>query len=240
MSSAEALEQQIAHEPESLVPPWHTAALITLIIAVAVTGTWLSSHGGAFTREEHPTSRILAVYLPLLIVNFALLLYVCRIGRPRSALRDLLGRPWRTPTRALTDVGLALAGCVLIEVMEGVLARVVDGRRSAAVLQILPNSPSERLVWILVAVSVGFCEEVVYRGYLKTQLAALTRAVPIAVVIQGLLFGVAHAEQGLASASRTALYGIALGALAAWRGSLIPGILCHVGLDLVSGLGPSV
>ncbi|HEX7668488.1 MAG TPA: CPBP family intramembrane glutamic endopeptidase, partial [Polyangiaceae bacterium] len=81
---------------------------------------------------------------------------------------------------------------------------------------------------------------VVYRGYLRTQLAAFTRSMPLAVVLQGLLFGIAHGEQGLAIATRVAVYGVGLGGLAAWRRSLLPGILCHVALDLTSGLGASV
>ncbi len=35
---------------------------------------------------------------------------------------------------------------------------------------------------------------------------------------------------------RLAAYGLALGALARWRRSLLPGILCHVAIDLASGL----
>jgi membrane protease YdiL (CAAX protease family) len=32
------------------------------------------------------------------------------------------------------------------------------------------------------------------------------------------------------------VYGLALGLLAAWRGSLLPGIICHVAIDLASGV----
>lgn len=240
MSSVGALQgPSIPTDPESLAPRWHTAALITLMLAVAITGTWLSGHGGVAPRTEPPTSRIAVVYLPLLIVNFTLLAYVCRIGRSRNALRDLIGQPWSTKTRAVADVALAVAAFLLIEGAELSCAHWFGSGRSAGAAQILPHFTSERLAWIVVAVSVGFCEEVVYRGYLRTQMAAFARSVPLAVVFQGLLFGIAHGEQGLASASRLAVYGIGLGVLAAWRGSLVPGILCHVALDLVSGLGAS-
>jgi membrane protease YdiL (CAAX protease family) len=240
VSSAEELHGETGTAPEPLAPPWHTAALIALMLAVAVTGTWLSVHGGAArARGEHPASRIGGVYLPLVVVNVALLAYVCVVGRPRSALRDLLGRPWHTRMRAFTDVALALLGCVTIDTVEWAFARLRGTARNVTVLQILPDSTSERLVWILVAVTVGFCEEVVYRGYLQKQLVAFSGSAPLGILCQGPLFGVAHGEQGLASASRLATYGMALGGLAAWRGSLMPGILCHVGLDLVSGLGPS-
>jgi hypothetical protein len=36
--------------------------------------------------------------------------------------------------------------------------------------------------------------------------------------------------------ARIALYGVGFGALARWRRSLAPGIVCHVWTDLASGL----
>lgn len=241
MSSMEALQEpSTPAEPESLAPGWHTAALIGLMVAVAVTGTWLSRHGGAPIQAEPPTSRVAAVYLPLLVVNFTLLVYVCRVGRPRNALRDLIGRRYRTRARAIADLALAFAAFLIIEAIELSFAHLFGSGRPASTSQILPHFSSERLAWLFVAASVGFCEEVVYRGYLRTQLAAFTRSMPLAVVLQGLLFGIAHGEQGLAIATRVAVYGVGLGGLAAWRRSLLPGILCHVALDLTSGLGASV
>jgi hypothetical protein len=85
-------------------------------------------------------------------------------------------------------------------------------------------------------VTVGVCEEVVYRGYLQTQLAAFTGRAGLAVVLQAALFGMAHGEQGLAVVVRFTLYGVVFGALARWRRSLLPGIAAHIGIDLASGL----
>jgi hypothetical protein len=88
---------------------------------------------------------------------------------------------------------------------------------------------------VLLAVSVGFCEEVVFRGYLQTQLTAFTGSRGLGIVLQAALFGIAHAEQGGASALRITGYGIILGGLAQLRRSLLPGIVSHVAIDLVSG-----
>jgi membrane protease YdiL (CAAX protease family) len=104
------------------------------------------------------------------------------------------------------------------------------------VLAILPHTGAERIAWVVVAASVGFCEEVVYRGYLQTQLAGWTGNVAAAIVAQAALFGLAHGEQGAAVAARFALYGVGFGVLARWRGSLAPGIVCHIGVDLAGGL----
>jgi membrane protease YdiL (CAAX protease family) len=238
VSSPETIKGSHSADAEWLAPLWHTAALLAVMIAVPLTGMLLSGHDVASASARRGTSRLTAVYGPLLIVNWGLLVYVCRVGRPRSALSKLLGTRPRTVRQTLTDLGLAVTAGVLIEGSEVLAARVFGAARSDAVLAILPSSTLEHWGWMVVAVSVGFCEEVVYRGYLRAQLAAFTGSTPLAVVIQGVLFGMAHGEQGFGSASRLAIYGIGLGALAVSRRSLVPGILCHIALDLLSGVGP--
>lgn len=220
-----------------LAPPWHTGALIALMVAVAVTGATPFGHGvAALPALGSGKSRITTIYVPMLVMQWALLVYVCRFGRSRSALLPLLGRSWTTVGRALTDVALAIFGFSSIEASEFLFDGAFDDvKTNAAVSRILPSTSSEVLVWALVAVSVGFCEEVVYRGYLQTQLQAAGRSTFLALVLQALLFGVAHGEQGWVTAARFVAYGLGLGALAMWRQSLRPGILCHIGVDLVSG-----
>jgi membrane protease YdiL (CAAX protease family) len=172
----------------------------------------------------------------MIVAAWALLLYVCRIGRPRNQLPALLGQTWDSPTRAAADIALALSGWLLITAFELAWARWVATGVGASVAAMLPRTWLDGLAWGLVSVSVGFCEEVVFRGYLQTQLTAFTGRVGVAMVLQAALFGVAHAEQGAAAMVRIALYGLAFGALARWRRSLLPGIVCHVWTNLASGL----
>jgi membrane protease YdiL (CAAX protease family) len=214
-----------------IAPRWHTAALIGLILAVAVTGTVLTRLG-AGVRAPIDASRVTATYVPMLIVNGALVFYVARFGRTGNALGALLGRGWNSVSRACTDLALASAAWLFIEGVEA----ATSVWRNGAPLTILPHTLAERTMWVVVAAAVGFSEEVVYRGYLQVQLAAFTRRVGVAVVLQGILFGVAHCEQGSGIALRFAVYGALLGGLARWRRSLWPGILCHVAIDILGGL----
>jgi uncharacterized protein len=222
--------------PESpLAPRWHTAALIALVVSVAVVGALLTGQPGA----QAPTtagSRLLGVYAPLVIVQWSLVFYVCRVGRSRSALPALLGARWSTPGRAFADLSLALAGWLILLGSELAWAHFSAARAPAAVVAMLPHTPLERLAWVVVAASAGFGEEVVYRGYLQTQLTAFTGRAGLAIALQALLFGLAHGEQGASTAARFAVYGLAFGALARWRRSLLPGIVCHVWTDIASGL----
>jgi membrane protease YdiL (CAAX protease family) len=224
----------------TLAPRWHTAALVSLLLAVAATGVVLQHHANAGAPLGPPPSaplgRIFTQYLPLLVVNSGLVGYCVRVFRDGDALPELLGERWRTWRRFVTDLAFSLGCFFVIMSLDLVASRLLPVGRNAAIAQLLPSTEAERLSWVVVAVSVGFCEEVVYRGYLQTQLAAFTGSRALGVVLQALLFGIAHLEQGPASALRIAVYGLVLGALASARGSLLPGIVCHIGIDLAGGL----
>ncbi len=172
----------------------------------------------------------------MVVVPWLLTFYVAWVGRDRHthrSLASLLGRRWSGAGGAAVDLALALAVAVTIVGCERVLSPFVD-QRSAALVAILPRSLLERLAWVLVALSVGFGEEVVYRGYLQTQLGALTRRGWLGVLLQALLFGVAHLDQGPTSAARIALYGLLLGGLVRLRGSVLPAIAAHIAIDAAS------
>jgi membrane protease YdiL (CAAX protease family) len=225
-----------------IAPRWHTAALISLLLAVAVTGSLLQHSSAARGIAKPPSgsggARIITRYLPLLSVNWGLLLYCVgwpRGQRARPLLPELLGEGFHSARRAAHDLSLALLLALLIFALQALLAPHSGMGRNAALTALLPSTVAERLTWALVALSVGFCEEVVYRGYLRTQLAAFTRSRALGLLLQAALFGIAHLEQGKAAAARAALYGLLLGILAEVRRSLWPGILCHAGLDLASG-----
>ena len=221
-----------------LAPSWHTATLVAVILAVALTGALLTRQGIAVPTAVASNSRIASRYLPMIVVAWSLLLYVCRAGRPRSALRALLGRGWTPHVRAGADIALGLCGWLLINAVELAWMRFLSAGVSASVSATLPVTWVEHIAWGFVAASVGFCEEVVFRGYLQAQLTACTRRASAALVLQAVLFALAHGEQGGMAMVRIALYGLALGALARWRRSLLPGIICHVLSDLASGWLP--
>jgi membrane protease YdiL (CAAX protease family) len=234
------LLQEVEPRAPALAPRWHTALLVALMLAVAVTGTLLQRSGAPIPAAHpapaaHPGSRIVFQYLPILCVNWGLLLYVARLFRRHNALPELLGRRWSGGARAAVDLVLAASACVLIQLLQVTFTQHPEVGRNAAISALLPSAEAERLVWVLVAFSVGFCEEVVFRGYLQTQLAAFTGSTALGIVLQAALFGIAHAEQGGAAALRIACYGLILGGLAQLRRSLLPGIASHVAIDLVTG-----
>ena len=102
----------------------------------------------------------------------------------------------------------------------------------------------EYLFWALPVAwgSAAVGEELVARGFLTDRLATLLggqvpagAAVFAAVILQGLLFGAAHAYQGLGGALLTAGAGIVLGLVWLWTGrNLWAAIILHGLVDFVS------
>lgn len=241
--SGQPAEPAQVDETVPLAPKWHTALLVTGMSVLGLLGAWASRQKlGADEATPlppmGPAFRLFAVYLPMIVFQAAIVAYVARIGRGKSALRALLGRGWDSGRRAAGDVGLAVLGCALVIGGETLWARLAftHGRPTAAVAAVLPQTGVERVGWILVALSVGFAEELTYRGYLQTQLGAFTKSVPAGIVLAALLFGLVHGEQGLATAARFVVYGLGFGLLAHGRRSLVPGILCHALIDVAGGL----
>ncbi|MGD0830800.1 MAG: CPBP family intramembrane glutamic endopeptidase [Terracidiphilus sp.] len=89
---------------------------------------------------------------------------------------------------------------------------------------------------LVLGLSAGLCEEVVFRGYLMTRLADAGYGWIVQVIASGALFGLAHGlygfSQGLSNGldivSHTALLGaLFAGVYLLSRRSLMPCILCH-------------
>jgi uncharacterized protein len=105
------------------------------------------------------------------------------------------------------------------------------------VKELLPHTPHERRLWLLVSVTAGICEEIVFRGFLPWYILALGAffrlEVPLlaALVLSSILFGLAHIYQGWKGVLGTGLLGALFAYLYVNTGSLILPIVCHILVD---------
>lgn len=229
--------RSLALPPPALVAPrWHTALFVLLVVGVAAVGTFAASSSGSVARGSPASGPPWVAFLPLVFVEWMLVFWVARVARPTSVLSDLIGRRWHDGRRAIGDLCWALAAGAVIVGIEIAWKTAFGSTRAPSVAAMLPHTAAERIGWVALATMIGFCEEVIYRGYLQTQLHAFTRSPGIAIVGAAVIFGVAHLEQGPAAALRIAFAGAVLGFVARKRSSLVPGILCHAGIDAAAGL----
>ena len=104
------------------------------------------------------------------------------------------------------------------------------------VRRLLPKNPTEHAVWIVVSMTAGVCEEVLYRGWLLSLVAATLGSVWLGLLISSIIFGFAHAYQGRPAILGTGATGAVFGFLFIFSGSLIPGQVLHAAMDLNNGL----
>src|SRR5437667_41888 len=117
-----------------------------------------------------------------------------------------------------------------------VLLAVSMGQAHALGRVIERHSRLEFALFVALALTAGFCEEIIFRGYLQKQFAAASGITSIGIIAQGVLFGAAHGYQGTKLMFTIGVYGALFGILAAWRKSLRPGMMAHFLQDFISGL----
>jgi membrane protease YdiL (CAAX protease family) len=220
-----------------LAPMWHTIVLILILLVVAVGGARLQSRQstGVGIVQEHPA--VLPLYLSLIAFEWLLVGFVWFGVRRGNGIRvrSLVGGKWANSSDILRDLGIAVAFWIVWMGVGASVKYMLGPSTAKSVDVLLPQGFVEIMTWVLLSISAGFCEEVVYRGYLQGQFLALTGSATIAIVIQGVLFGVTHGYQGMKLVITISVYGVLYGVLASWRKSLRPGMISHAWSDTFSG-----
>jgi len=103
--------------------------------------------------------------------------------------------------------------------------------------KILPQNSVESLVFAALACTVAVCEELIYRGFVfAVVIMAAGGSLTIAILISAAIFSAAHAYQGRQGMVMTFLLGGLFALTRVWTLSLVPAIVTHLVVDLISGL----
>ncbi len=221
-----------------VAPVWHTALLITFFLGLLLAGAVFQTSGPRHAAASGHAPPVLPVYASLIAGEWALVLYVWRGSRRRDAttLRELIGGRWRSTRDVLRDAALGMGLWVAWSLVPLAWDRLLGAGHAASIEGYLPARGIEYVLWTALSLSAGFCEELVFRGYLQRQFLAWTRRPWLAALLQALLFGVSHGYQGLMPSAKIAVFGLLFGLFALWRGSLRPGMIAHALIDIVSGI----
>ncbi|HMB70786.1 MAG TPA: CPBP family intramembrane glutamic endopeptidase [bacterium] len=101
-------------------------------------------------------------------------------------------------------------------------------------LVFLPRTPRDGAAFVLVSITAGVCEEILFRGWLMGWLVPRA-GLPAAFGLGVLLFALAHSYGGRALALRAGAMGVVLTALFVLSGSLWVPIALHVFVDANAG-----
>jgi membrane protease YdiL (CAAX protease family) len=177
------------------------------------------------------TRAIVKFCLFLLVFEWAWFLIawlgIRRFGKVSFA--ELAGGSWDRASKVVLDVVIALGVLALLMVlgtgMQQVLSRFEDS--SALLHSMVPRNALEAFAFLAAALTAGFVEEFVFRGYLQRQLTAWTGSVVLGSVLQILLFIQGHYFQGLVRLIPVGVFGLLFTLLALWRKSVRPGMISH-------------
>jgi len=215
---------------------WHTLLFVAFLLGFATLQYQ--------PRLATPTSQLphlVAVYMATIVYEWVLVGYVWFFGLRRRgvSIQEVVGGKWRNWTDFWRDIGIALLFWIVVSTLLAGLSYVLHFSGEEAAKFLLPRTPLQMVVFVVLASCAGFCEEFVFRGYLQRQFLAWTGSVVAGVALQAVVFGAAHLYQGPKAVLVISVYGALFGTLAAMRKSLRPGMIQHAGQDVISGLaGP--
>ncbi len=216
-----------------VAPVWHMIVLLAFFAALTVLG-WLAQRGVRPQTPSAPPFRLVPLQIQAIIFEWATLVWVWfGVRRKGVRVRELIGGRWTDAKSFLSDA--LLAPCAwLLWICITRIANLLFGHSADRIP--FPATLLEGILAVVVSISAGVCEEIIFRGYLQRQLWALTRSTAIAILLQAMIFGVPHVYQGTRLAATVCLYGVLFGVLAHWRHSLRPGILAHAWSDIAARL----
>jgi uncharacterized protein len=222
-----------------LAPKWHTLVLVLFVLSYSLFQTRFSTH----MENLHLKSRV-GPYLFAICFELILLAYVWFLGVRGSGTEfaDVVGGKWTRPADAWRDIGVAFLFWLVVVVFLAITGLLLGQNLQAkkVFLILMPRGILEMILWIILSISAGFCEEFIFRGYLQKQFFAFTGSNATAIAGQALVFGVAHGYQGVKGMVTITLYGALFGILATMRKSLRPGMIQHAMQDASAGIALSL
>ena len=173
-------------------------------------------------------SLIYLVYIPTLVIQWLVfaLIYLTTY-REQTGLAGIGFRKLR-----LIDFFWAVAFLLvsnLILSLLAVLLKLVNLEIPGEVGLILPTNGTERILWVILAITAGICEEAAFRGYLITRIKIFgkTNSWILPVILASLAFGSGHAYQGIGGFILISIYGSLFAILFLKTKSLWPCVIAH-------------
>ena len=203
----------------------------------------LQLKGHTLHTALHGRHRLFLYSISILFEAFAVaFVWLWGLRATRTRLRDLIGGRWSRVSDVFRDICVAVVFWINVWFCLMILGIAFGPDKSASnsLKAMAPQSFAEFIGWVALSFTAGFCEELVFRGYLQRQLFAITGRSWIAVALQAFVFGSIHLYQGWRGAIGITVYGVLFGLLVIVRKSLRPGMIQHAGQDILAGILLSV
>lgn len=230
----------VVGERPRLAPVAPMAHMVVLIVAIV--GVSLLSANSQHTFAER--SGRVVLYAATFAWEWLLAGFVLWGLRKQGVrLREIINARWSSPEIALLDLALAagfwIVAALVLAGLGYTMGFAEKGNLEAARKALgfmIPGTRLELALWVGLSATAGFCEEVIFRGYLQRQFAALTQNAYAGILLSAVVFGCGHGYEGPKRMLLIAVYGAMFGVLAHFRKSLVPGMIAHAWHDGFSGI----
>jgi hypothetical protein len=156
---------------EPIAPVWHTLIVVSAMLGLS----FLSAHQPRLTHIG-PFHGHIATYLAGILMEWLFLGFIWYGIRLRGVrLRDLVGGK-TTFVGTLNDFGIAFLFLIGSSIILKTLFSLIIALPNPIVRRLAPRGSTEILLFLLLALTSGVCEEVICRGYLQIQFTALTKS----------------------------------------------------------------
>ena len=169
---------------------------------------------------------------------FALTALALWVGAGRAW--ELLGLVQPHGWRLGLGIGIVLAAAGLLTLQLWSVLRLPVERRIAARPKLgslefmLPHTAAEEGWFVALSLTAGFCEELLYRGYLPWFFTPWLGR-PLAMLVIVVVFGLSHLYQGRNGAIKATIAGLVMAAIVLATGSVIPAMIAHAVIDIGGG-----
>jgi membrane protease YdiL (CAAX protease family) len=219
-----------------LIAPWyHTLIFLVILAALAWWGTHVNHASPTSAGDGERYSQAWS-YLANIGGEWLMILFIWAGVNDRQGLRGLTGGRWNSWRQVAIDFAIAAPFWVLWTAtarFTWFLIGPPHGPRGP--LTFPPHGLLDIAAWLAVSATAGFCEEIMYRGYLQQQLQAVTGNATVAIAAQAVLFGLGHTYQGWKPVFVIGILGLLYGLLAYWRRNLRSAMISHAWSDMFEG-----
>jgi membrane protease YdiL (CAAX protease family) len=213
--------------------------LILLVLAVILPWRGRVRMKKLLAMPQVSTVERLALYASTMAFQWLAVAVVAWRAWAHGFTPSQLGLTFQDKTRLVLAAVVGAATISALQWMNlrraGKMAVEARGPLQALAERILPQSTVELLPYLALAITAGFCEEFLYRGFAMAALTELGLHAWLVVLSSSVLFGLAHSYQGRGGIVMTFLIGLILGTSRLAYGSLVPAIFWHSAVDVVAG-----
>ena len=207
-------------KPGLIAPLWHTGLLSLFFLAWSTITLFKPDRTAG--HHPFPAEYLSLVYLAGLILQWGLFaLGYAGLFNRQTALHALIGNRWNNSWDIIRDVLLGLSAVVLALFAAVVLFYALGFRvEHSSILD--PKTAVQFYFFFLFLVSGGYAEEVIFRGYFLKQFTSLFQSKAISLLLQAVLFALAHGLGSLSGFCYRLFIGLLMGCIAIKRKACCP------------------